>query len=96
MKARARYEVELFLACDIETTRGLIPAGEKILTALKQNLQGDGQGVDSMVAGPNVTPKKVAKWMHEEGFHPVIWHTVDEKFRFASEFHADAAVQMLP
>ena len=97
MEAMARDEVEQFLACDIETTRGLIPAGENILTALKQNrLEGDGQGVDSNVAGPTVTPKKVAKWMREEDFHPVIWHMVDKKFRFASDFHADEAVQMLP
>ena len=97
MEKRAMTEVVRFLACKIQTTDGLICAGEKILTALKQNrLQGDGQGVDANVAGPTVTPKKVAKWMREEGFHPVTWHMVDEKFRFASEFHADAAVQMLP
>ena len=85
------------MECDIETTRGLIPVDEKIFMALKQNLlQGDGQGVDADVAGDTVFPIDVAKWMRERDRHPVIWHMVNKKFRFASEFHADAAVQMLP
>ena len=98
MEKRARYEVTLLSEFQIRTTDGLIvPVGQNILTALKQNLlQGDGQGVDFRIAGPTVTPREVTKWMRGEYGQPVIWHVVDEKFRFASKLHADVALEVLP
>ena len=94
MEETAGDEVRLLSEFKIQTTDGIVPVGQNILTALKQNLlQGDGQGVVSRVAGPTVVPRDVAEWMRERDRHPVIWHMVNKKFRFASKFHADAAFQ---
>ena len=93
MKAKARVEVQRFLDnCKINDTA----AGRKILEALMTDRNsGPGKGVDELSAGSAVQPKDVAKWIRDNSAHAVIWHMPDRKYRFASELHAEAAVDIL-
>ena len=59
------------------------------------NRSDDGQGVAELSSGPAVEPKDVTLWMRQKGCHPVIWHTIHKKYRFASERHAEAAAAVL-
>ena len=96
-EATAHMEVLRFLEqCKFQTVDSIAPAGANILQALLANGKGgDGQGVAALSAGTAVAPKKVTQWMRQEGCHPVIWHTTEEKYRFASERHAEAAAAVL-
>ena len=96
-EATAHMEVLRFLEhCEFTTNRSIAPAGANILKALLANGKGgDGQGVADLSAGTAVGPKEVTQWMRQKGCHPVIWHTTEEKYRFASERHAEAAAAVL-
>ncbi|CAE7527510.1 unnamed protein product, partial [Symbiodinium pilosum] len=96
-EATARMEVLCFREqCKFQTVDSIAPAGANILKALSANRKGgDGQGVAALSAGTAVGPKKVAQWMRQEGRRPVIWHTREEKYKFASERHAQAAAAIL-
>ncbi|CAE7515728.1 unnamed protein product [Symbiodinium pilosum] len=96
-EATAHMEVLCFREqCKFQTVDSIAPAGANILKALLVNRKGgDGQGVAALSAGTAVGPKKVAQWMRQEGCHPVIWHTREEKYKFASERHAQAAAAIL-
>ncbi|CAE7938540.1 unnamed protein product, partial [Symbiodinium sp. KB8] len=96
-EATAHMEVLRFLEhCEFTTNRSIAPAGANILKALLANRKGgDGQGVADLSAGTAVGPKDVTQWMRQKGCHPVIWHTMEEKYRFASERHAEAVAAVL-
>ena len=96
MKAKAREEVLRFLkGCKMKTLDGVVPAGENILNALVQDRRAGGTGVGALTGGSVVLPKDVAKWIRDNSAHAVIWHMPDQKYRFASELHAEAAVDIL-
>ena len=93
MEAKARVEVQRFLDnCEIKGTA----AGRKILKALMNDRDsGPGKGVEELSAGSAVQPRDVAKWIRDNRADPVIWHMPDQKYRFASELHAEAAADIL-
>ena len=96
-EATAREEVLRFLEqCNFQTVYSIAPAGANILKALLANRKGgDGQGVAALSAGTAVGPKEVTQWMRQKGCHPVIWHPIHKKYRFASERHAEAVAAAL-
>ena len=96
-EATAREEVLRFLEqCKFQTVDSIAPAGVNILQALMANRKGgDGQGVAALSAGTAVQPKDVTQWMRQKGCHPVIWHPIHKKYRFASERHAEAVAAVL-
>ena len=68
--------------------------GQEILQKLVDNRKaGIGQGADELCTA--ASPKKVAMWSREEGYHAVIWHTVKREYQFASELHAKVATEIL-
>ena len=68
--------------------------GQEILQKLVDNRKaGIGQGAKELCTA--ASPKKVAMWIREEGYHPVFWHTVKREYQFASELHANAATAIL-
>ena len=66
--------------------------GKEILGELLANRQA-GQGADELCTA--ASPKDVAMWIRERGYHAVIWHTVKREYQFASELHANAATAIL-
>eukprot|EP00439_Symbiodinium_sp_Y106_P009525 s12819_g1.t1 len=66
--------------------------GKEILAELLANRQA-GKGADELCTP--ASPKDVAMWIRERGYHPVIWHTVKREYQFASELHANAATEIL-
>ena len=96
MKEKAREEVLLFLnECEMKMLDGVTRAGANILTALVQDRRAGGRGVGALTGGKGAKPRDVAKWIRNNKVHPVIWHMPDQKYRFASELHAEAAVDIL-
>jgi len=88
MEQKAREEVQVFKdQCKIAGD-----TGEEILERLLANRQA-GKGAGRLCTA--ASPKKVAMWIREEGCHPVIWHTTDREYKFASELHANAATEIL-
>ncbi|OLP95034.1 hypothetical protein AK812_SmicGene22840 [Symbiodinium microadriaticum] len=66
--------------------------GKEILEELLANRQA-GKGADELCTA--ASPKDVAMWIRERGYHSVIWHTVKQEYQFASELHANAATEIL-
>ena len=91
MEKRARKEVQRFKEqCNIASDY----TGQKILQALVHNWKdGNGQGAEELCT--SASPKKVAMWIRDEGYHPVIWHMVKGEYQFASELHAKEATKIL-
>jgi len=88
MEQKAREEVQVFKdQCKIAGD-----TGEEILERLLANRQA-GKGAGRLCTA--ASPKKVAMWIREEGYHPVFWHTVKREYQFASELHANAATEIL-
>ena len=96
-EATAKKEVlHFFEHCKFQNVDTTLLVGASILQALLANRKGgDGQGVDELGVGTAAVPKKVTQWMRQEGYHPVIWHTTEEKYKFASARHAQAAAAIL-
>ena len=96
-EAKAHQEaLQFFQHCKVQNVDTTFLVGPSILQALLANRKrGDGHGVGMLSAGTAAVPKKVAQWMRQEGCHPVIWHTTHEKYKFASERHAEAAAAIL-
>ena len=92
MEKNAYNDVEIFLRdCKFQTVEGITPAGANILNALLSQKSAGGPPVGELAGGSGVLPRDVAMWMREKGRHPVIWHTKDQEYQFASELHANAA-----
>ena len=89
MDKKARKEVRRFK----EECKIAGDTGKEILEELLANRKA-GKGADELCT--RASPKKVAMWIREEGYHPVIWHTVKREFQFASELHANAATHNWP
>ena len=88
MEKRASEEVQVFKdQCKIDGEE----TGKEILTELLANKKA-GKGAGRLCT--SASPKKVAMWIREENCHPVIWHTVNEEYQFASELHAQVATQV--
>jgi len=66
--------------------------GKEILQKLLDNRQA-GKGADELCTA--AFPKDVTMWIREKGCHPVIWHTKDREYQFASELHAKVASEIL-
>ncbi|CAE7221653.1 unnamed protein product [Symbiodinium sp. CCMP2592] len=88
MEKRARKEVLRFKdQCKIAGD-----TGEQILNQLLANRQA-GKGADELCTA--ASPKDVAMWIRERGYHPVIWHTQKQEYQFASDLHAKVATEIL-
>ncbi|CAE7336141.1 unnamed protein product [Symbiodinium sp. CCMP2592] len=96
MKKNAYNDVEIFLRdCKFQTVDGITTAGKNILNALLSQKSAGGPSVGEFAGGSGVLARDVAMWMREKGRHPVIWHTKDREYQFASELHANAATEIL-
>ena len=93
MEKKACEEVEMFLR-DCKFKNDITLAGKNILNALLQHRAG-GPAVGKLAGGSGALPKDVARWIRENDCHPVIWHTVNEEYQFASELHAREASKIL-
>ena len=88
MEKRASEEVQRFKdQCQINGEM----TGEKILQELLANKKA-GKGAGKLCVSAD--PQDVAMWIREKNYHPVIWHTVNEEYQFASELHAQVATQV--
>ncbi|CAE7353608.1 unnamed protein product [Symbiodinium sp. CCMP2592] len=88
MEQKARKEVLRFKdQCKIAGD-----TGKEILNKLLENRQA-GEGAEELCT--DASPKDVAMWIREKGYHAVIWHTVKREYQFASELHANAATEIL-
>ena len=88
MEKNAREEVQVFKDhCKVAGD-----TGKEILQKLLDNRKA-GKGADRLCTA--AFPKDVTMWIREKGCHPVIWHTKDREYQFASELHANAATEIL-
>ncbi|CAE7750238.1 unnamed protein product, partial [Symbiodinium necroappetens] len=86
MKESAYEDVKIFLRdCKFKTDiTDTTPAGA-----------GSGVDVGKLAGGSCALPQDVAMWIRAQKCHPVIWRTVERKYQFASELHAEAATEIL-
>ena len=73
----------------------VISIGRNVLTKLANSKQRGGDGAAERSAGQGIVPKMVAGLIRERGAHAVVWHPIQKRYQFASDFHASAAIELL-
>ncbi|CAE7210166.1 unnamed protein product [Symbiodinium pilosum] len=95
-EAAAEREVKRFLDLEVEVAGGrVISIGRNVLTKLANSKQRGGDGAAERSAGQGIVPKMVAGLIRERGAHAVVWHPIQKRYQFASDFHASAAIELL-
>lgn len=85
---QTREHVQCFLNIKIQD----INAGENILRALLAEKRNDSVvDVGKLCAGGAVYPVNIARRVRKDNARAVIWHPVENRYKFASEFHWRAA-----
>ena len=88
--------MERFLNLEVEVAGGrVIPIGRNVLTKLANSKQRGGDGAAERSAGQGIVPKMVVGLIRERGAHAVVWHPIQNRYQFASDFHASAAIELL-
>ena len=92
----AEMQVRDFLDLEVKAVDGsVIPIGSNLLTELANSKQRGGDGAARYAAGKGIVPKMVAGLIRERGAHAVVWHPTQQRYQFASDFHASAAIELL-
>ena len=72
-----------------------LPVGKNILQALLSEKRKERGEVGADCAGARVIPVDVARQVREMDAHAVIWHPIQKRYQFASDFHWQTAKESI-